>query len=983
MNLAETKKPRLNFVGLAFAMPTTLVLILLFITSAEPFGSYTLLYSDMYHQYYPFFVEFRETLRSGGSLLWNWSVGVGMEYLGLISYYLASPLNLLSVLVPDGWVLSYFSLLMPIKLGLASGFFALLLKKLYGKEDWALPLFGSFYGMCAWALGYQWNIMWLDSFALLPLVVLGTILLLRDKKYVLYTLSLTLAVMSNYYVGFFVCIFVLLLFFCYQLCRFRGIWRFFCDFARIGVFTVLALGMTAVLELPTLAALQDTYSSINKFPEGFSTNIISGEAVKLAQEAWDAYKTAKEAGEADFALWFGTMKVLFPPILEGMATIAGQIGGGQKLTYIDGMPNLYCGVFPVALAFLFLLSGKVKLRDKFCSLSLLVLFMLSFLLRQLDYIWHGFHFTNQIPYRFSFLFSFVLLYMAYRAWLERESFKLWQILAAGVLSVGLLLTDPAHRTNVVYLAMNMAFLALYLLVMLYGNPALLQTKQQEQPETEQAEENPEEAEAPEEIPEEVVLPVEVVLPEEAEEPQPARWPILEPERRRRLCAVLAAVLMTVELVIHLANFAVGFSIYDYDYPKGEQDAASMFAYLKEREEALDFFRTEVTHAQTLNDGALNGYNGLSTFSSSANVRTTQFMEALGYAGRNNWNRYCWEESSPVANLFLNLRYMVERDITPGPNSYFDILHSYRKITLMENKAYLPLGFLAEKELADVDFSQTNPFILQNQMFQAAVGTTENVWKPLPASCLEVTSDGDVQIELSNASGYTSFQSGGKGGKLIYTYNITQTGFLCMDFNLYANKNFSVWHNGIKLYSESYSLPQLLAVCDVQPGDVVEVIVECVIETNSAVQVKSYLMDEELFWAGYETLAASTLELTEFSDTYISGIIDCNRDGLLYTSVPQCGNERTESTIDEDGKAHKATTSPEGNWSVYVDGVKVDNVLVGNAMIAVELTEGLHTVELRYENKAYEYGNLISACCAGVFGTIVLCDYLLRRKKKEI
>ena len=189
MNLAETKKPRLNFVGLAFAMPTTLVLILLFITSAEPFGSYTLLYSDMYHQYYPFFVEFRETLRSGGSLLWNWSVGVGMEYLGLISYYLASPLNLLSVLGPDGWVLSYFSLLMPIKLGLASGFFALLLRKLYGKEDWALPLFGSFYGMCAWALGYNWNIMWLDTFALLHLLTLGTVRLIRDRKFVFYTVT--------------------------------------------------------------------------------------------------------------------------------------------------------------------------------------------------------------------------------------------------------------------------------------------------------------------------------------------------------------------------------------------------------------------------------------------------------------------------------------------------------------------------------------------------------------------------------------------------------------------------------------------------------------------------------------------------------------------------------------------------------------------------------------------------------------------------
>ena len=982
MNLAETKKPRLDFVGLAFAMPTTLVLILLFITSAEPFGSYTLLYSDMYHQYYPFFVEFRETLRSGGSLLWNWSVGGGMEYLGLISYYLASPLNLLSVLVPDGWVLSYFSLLMPIKLGLASGFFALMLKKLYCKDDWALPLFGSFYGMCAWALGYQWNVMWLDSFALLPLVVLGTILLLRDKKYVLYTLSLALAVMANYYVGFFVCIFVLLLFFCYELCRFRGIWRFLCDFARIGVFTVLALGMTAVLELPTLAALQDTYSSINKFPDGFSTNIISGEAVTLAQEAWNAYKEAKEAGEADFSLWFATMKMVFPPILEGMAMIAGQIGGGQELTYIDGMPNLYCGVFPIALAFLFLLSGKVKLRDKFCAVALLVLFMLSFLLRQLDYIWHGFHFTNQIPYRFSFLFSFVLLYMAYRAWLERDSFHLWQILAAGVLSVGLLLADPAHRTNVLYLSMNMAFLALYLLVMLYGNPALLQTRKQEQPEAEAEiqEECCEETEEPEETLAEETLPVEVILPEEPEETQPARHWLLEPERRTRLCAVLAAALMMVELVIHLANFAVGFSIYDYDYPKGEQDAASMFAYLKEREEALDFFRTEVTHAQTLNDGALNGYNGLSTFSSSANVRTTQFMEALGYAGRNNWNRYCWEESSPVANLFLNLRYMVERDITPAPNSYFDAIHSYRKITLMENKAYLPLGFLAEKALADVDFLETNPFTLQNQMFKAATGIKENVWQTVSPTCLEVVADGDVQVKISNVSGYTSFESGSQGGKLTYTYTMTKAGFLCMDFTLYANKQFSVWHNGIKLYSESYSLPQTLAVCDVQPGDVVEVIIECAVESNSAVQVKAYLMDSETFWAGYEILAASTLELTEFSETYISGVIECDRDGLLYTSVPQCGNERTENTVDENGKAHKATTSPEGNWSVYVDGVKVDNVLVGNAMIAVELTEGLHTVELRYENKAFKYGKLISLGCAGVFGAIVLCDYLIRRRK---
>ena len=54
----------------------------------------------------------------------------------------------------------------------------------------------------------------------------------------------------------------------------------------------------------------------------------------------------------------------------------------------------------------------------------------------------------------------------------------------------------------------------------------------------------------------------------------------------------------------------------------------------DREKYSDFFRTEVTHNQTLNDGALNGYNGVSAFTSSANVKVTEFMQTLGYGAKN-------------------------------------------------------------------------------------------------------------------------------------------------------------------------------------------------------------------------------------------------------------------------------------------------------------------------------------------------------------
>ena len=405
MKLPDTKKFRFNYIFLAFLMPFLGICIMMLARGFIPFGKLSMLYSDMYHQYYPFFVSFRKALLSGESLLYNWEIGMGIDHLGLISYYLASPLNLLSVLVPEHALLGYFSMLIPIKLGFAGLFFAIFLKRLFGKNDFSIVAFGSLYALCAWALGYQWNIMWLDTFALLPLVALGTVSLLRDKKFLLYTLSLTFSVLINYYIGFFTCIFVALLFFCYEICRWQGLRRFLQDLGRIALYSALAIGMTAILTVPAFAALQTTQSSVNKFPQGFKLNI------------------------ADEATWKG--------LLDAMRQVAGNMNGTLEPTFKEGLPNVFCGVGATFFAFLFLTCRQVRLRDKLCSLGLLLFFNVSFIIRQLDYIWHGFHFTNMIPYRFSFLYSFVLLYMAYRGWLLRNRIRLWQVIAAALPALGI------------------------------------------------------------------------------------------------------------------------------------------------------------------------------------------------------------------------------------------------------------------------------------------------------------------------------------------------------------------------------------------------------------------------------------------------------------------------------------------------------------------------------------------------------------------
>ena len=498
MNLSKIKQTKWNYLALAFAFPVLGMFGVMICCGFEPFGDRSMLYSDMYHQYYPFFKAFRSALLSGDSLLYTWDIGMGMDYIGLISYYLASPLNLLSVLVPEMWLLEYFSLLMPVKLGLASLFFAIFLKYTFRKEDLSIALFGTMYGLCAWALGYQWNIMWLDTFALLPLVVLGTVALIRDKKFILYTLTLFLSIYANYYIGLFVCIFIFLLFFVYQICRWQGWKRFAGDLFRIALFSALAIGMTAILELPTLAALQTTQSSVNQFPTGFRLNI------------------------ADEHTWKG--------LLDAMRQVAGNMGGGQTPTLKEGLPNLYCGVGSIALACLFLLAKEVKFRDKVCAVGLLLFFNASFIIRQLDYIWHGFHFTNMIPYRFSFLYSFVLLYMAYRAWTLRKQFSVWQVLGAGILSLGILACSE-NRTEVVFLIYNLSFLALYLGLMVYG-AIRKKLAEDAEPETVEAENK-----------------------KRAERQQVARLAIF---------AVIA-----VEMVVNLVNFSVNFTGTSVsNYPKG-------------------------------------------------------------------------------------------------------------------------------------------------------------------------------------------------------------------------------------------------------------------------------------------------------------------------------------------------------------------------------------------------------------------------------
>ena len=182
----------------AFLVPI-LILLLIYITrEIYPFGDQMYLRSDMYHQYAPFLKLFQSTLKNGGSLSYTWNIGLGTNFLSTYAYYLASPLNWITVILPTNYIPEIMSIFIILKSGLMAATCTIYLLNRFQRYNVVSSCFGIFYALSGYMAAYSWNVMWLDCLILLPLIVLGLERLVKERKFLLYTICFALSVISNY-----------------------------------------------------------------------------------------------------------------------------------------------------------------------------------------------------------------------------------------------------------------------------------------------------------------------------------------------------------------------------------------------------------------------------------------------------------------------------------------------------------------------------------------------------------------------------------------------------------------------------------------------------------------------------------------------------------------------------------------------------------------------------------------------------------------
>ena len=236
--------------ALAFLLPGAVMLWAYAVLGVAPFGDRTVLLSDMSSQYVEFFCALKN-----GELFFSWSKALGTSYIGVFSYYVSSPLSLLTLLVPNEEMPIALMLLIVLKVGLAGLSFAVFARQRFPGHDGA-ALFGCVcYALMSYSMIYSFCVMWLDALIWLPLILLALERILAGRGAGPFTAALTVCFLSTWYISYMAGAFCAL----YLCARLIALWPGRRELGRILARffggAACALGLTAWMWLPTFLAM--------------------------------------------------------------------------------------------------------------------------------------------------------------------------------------------------------------------------------------------------------------------------------------------------------------------------------------------------------------------------------------------------------------------------------------------------------------------------------------------------------------------------------------------------------------------------------------------------------------------------------------------------------------------------------------------------------------------------------------------------------
>lgn len=799
MQRSRMKRDRITagYIVTAFFLPVTVMLAVYALQGIYPFGEKSILTIDLNNQYISYFSYLKEIIKGNHSSVYSFSKTLGGDMVGLSAYYLMSPLNVLLLLFPTSLLPSGVELITLIKLGLCGVSFSVCVFR--RGNLWHGWIFSTAYALMAYNIVYQQNIMWLDDVVLLPVMVMGIHRIFQKKSPFLYMGALFCGITINYYIGFMLCIFSVLYFLYYFFCADTR--ERFWDFQIPGSYvlsSVLAGGLAMWLLLPALKSLS--------------------------------------GGKAVFSLEALSMEPNFHWSDFGTRFFLGCFDYKQV---VEGLPNVFCGMTALFFLALFFLNTKISLRKKAGILGLFLILYGSFYLNGMNLVWHGFNPPNWFPYRYSFVFSFLMLLCGEEGFSRAEELPVKRtallsgiILALSVSAAFYYGRKPFSFMSKEKYVMSILILAgdgfLYLAYLCGKSVDALHTGGSVR-----------------------------------------RW-------SRGLLPGMLLLLCILEMCVNGIYILNSFKYADYPaYQEFVETTGPAADYVRQRDQG--FYRMEKTYVRRACDPMLLDFRGLSHYSSTEKNAVKYFMGQMGFRNNGNWSYYN-RGSVYAADSLLGVKYILSKKALEAPYEQID---NVKGISIYQNPYTLPIGFMADDGILSFDLDNPHKFEIQNELWSALCPTDQRVFQENPA---EQTAS--ANLEQPDADGFCYLKKkAGEKAFLEYTVTAQNSNPVFAYFGTNDMHPVSVKVNGKSMgkYFDIYQY-DIIRLGSFEKGEKIKVRLVLKEDRVNITDAWFYSQDMEVFSEYFRALSRETFETEKFSDTGFLGSVSngSGRNYMLFT-----------------------------------------------------------------------------------------------------
>jgi len=402
-------------------------------------------------------------------------------------------------------------------------------------------------------------------------------------------------------------------------------------------------------------------------------------------------------------------------------------------------------------------------------------------------------------------------------------------------------------------------------------------------------------------------------------------------------------LLTIQIINLSVNAIVSIRQYDDYVPISEysnyiSQVEPLIKYVKENDTSI--YRMEKNFERSHNDAMQFNYKGLSHSSSCEKDYVKDFMGKMGFRNFGLWAYYN-EGSTTFADSFLGVKYYISRfDATGKP---YKRIYQKNEKSIFKNAYALPMAFGVTNKVLSVDMTKKDSFALQNEM--AGINGKDEC---------KIYSKAKVEdISLVNLK--TTEEKGSKKYKKIalsedayieYTLDITDENLIYIFFDAPKEQAAEITINDFS-YGNYFTDTKwdIIEIGSYKEGEKVSIKLYVKGDDISIDEAYFYYENEQEISRWYNKASVDSVKLNYISDSHLQGdAIITNSDYIMFT-IPY-----------------------EKAWKIFVDGEKVSQIQVIDALMAIPISSGSHTIELVYIPQGFFIGLTItlSSLFVGIF-----------------